>query len=82
MAPAGEWELQEWGRDGVWSQGAPGRDALCFSRALLSVALARAGYVQAVAICMRCSASRAGRDLLIYMCPLKTLMYSSLMFLG
>ena len=44
--------------DGVWSQGASGRDALCFSSALLSVALSRVGYVQAVALCMRCSASR------------------------
>lgn len=25
---AGEWELQEWGRDGVWSQGVPRRAAL------------------------------------------------------
>lgn len=65
---AGEWELQEWGRDGVWSQGAPGRDALCFSSALLSVALAGVGYVQVGAICMRSSASKAGTDLLIYRC--------------
>lgn len=41
-------ELEEWGRDGVWSQGAPRRDALCFGSALHSVALSGVGYVQAV----------------------------------
>lgn len=75
---AGEWELQEWGRDGVWSQDAPRRDALFSSASFSSFTWGRvcagSGYLQEI-LCLQ--SAKSPDDL----CMFLTLKCNSLVFL-